>query len=148
MAMTWSVSFSASRSRISGWIAIGPQSGRSEQRAFKAMRRILAQHPARRPGSIGQMIRHVVQIALNAVGIFQPAQLPQFCWSQAESRGGGSHVQCSVYGKRPATRHLLGEHFGQFAAAIDHYIRAELRTGCAVRSHRSRRRSTSRRCAP
>jgi len=48
-----------------------------EDRAFQAVRGIFAQHAARRPRRVSQVVRHVVEMTLDAIGIFQAAQLAQ-----------------------------------------------------------------------
>ena len=64
-------------------ISIRAQSRGGEDRAFQAVRRFFCQYAARRPSCIFQVIRDGIEKFLNAVRIFQAAQLAQFPWSEA-----------------------------------------------------------------
>ena len=50
------------------------QRGRSEDRAFQAMRRLFTQDPPRRPSSAGEMVRNVIKKALDPGGRLERAQ--------------------------------------------------------------------------
>src|SRR5580658_5466105 len=53
------------------------QRRRCKQRSLIAMRRILPQHPPRRPGAVGQVVRHGVECPLDAMRRLQPPQFPK-----------------------------------------------------------------------
>src|SRR5262249_54090937 len=64
--------------------SICSQRGRAKDRALETMRSIFREDLARRPGRVCKVIRHGVKQLLNAVRIFQAAQLAQFLRSEAE----------------------------------------------------------------
>src|SRR5580698_4179822 len=101
--MTWSVSCSASKSSSSGG-----------DRALQAMGRPLGQNLARRPRRVFQVIRHVIEKLLNAVRIFQAAQLAQFLWSEVVDGTGGVSVWSSRHsrGSSVARRGKSAHDFG------------------------------------
>ena len=54
------------------------QGRRSKNSSFKAMAGELTQHPARRPARIGEVVRHLVEQALDTYGSAESAQGAQF----------------------------------------------------------------------
>ncbi len=68
-------------------ISVGAQRGGSQHGAFKTMRGVFPQHSARRPRGVGKVVGHGVQKFLDAVRIFQTAQLAQFFGREAGDVG-------------------------------------------------------------
>jgi hypothetical protein len=65
-------------------ISIHTQSGRREDCSFQAMRCLLGQYLAWRPGRVFQVVGHVVEKFLDAVGILQGSQFAQLSGSETE----------------------------------------------------------------
>src|SRR3974390_79939 len=80
----------------------------SEDRSFEAMGSLLAQHDARRPGRVLQVVGSVVEETLNAVGIFEAAQLAQLGGSECSQRV--AHV--GMYGSLPHGLRRLSDRGG------------------------------------
>src|SRR5678809_24881 len=79
-----------------GWITVGSKSGRGQRGAFKTVRSFLLQHSSRRPPRVRQVVRHLVEILLDAVRRFQTAQLAQLKWCEFIKRIGFAHWVIAV----------------------------------------------------
>ena len=66
-----------------GRISDGAQRSRSKDGAFKTMGSEFAQHAPRRPGGVGQVVRHIVEVALDPVRIAKSAQLAELSRREA-----------------------------------------------------------------
>ncbi len=76
------------------WIAIGAKGGGGKHGALKTVRGVLAQHDTGRPAGIGQVIRHVVEKALDTVWTFQTAQLAKLLGRKTAQR---MHHRCRKF---------------------------------------------------
>src|SRR5579872_5393642 len=63
-------------------ISVHAQRGSGKNRALETVRRFFRQDTARGPCSVCKVIWSVVEKLLNAVGVFQAAEPPQFCRSE------------------------------------------------------------------
>src|SRR5882724_4925926 len=70
-------------------IPVRTQCGSRKQSPFIAVRRILRQHPARGPGAVGEVVRHLVERTLNTLRCLQAAELAQFGGGEGSEGSGG-----------------------------------------------------------
>jgi hypothetical protein len=75
-------------------ISDSAQCGRCKQGSLVAMGRVLTQYAARRPGAVLEVVRHVVEGPLNALGSLQRAQLAEF--SRGQTPGVAIHPRFPV----------------------------------------------------
>jgi hypothetical protein len=64
-------------------VAVGTKGGGGEESAFETMGRILAQDAAGRPGSVSEMVRLAIKVALDSERVFEAAKLTEFGGSEA-----------------------------------------------------------------
>src|SRR5579862_5510687 len=77
-------------------VTIHMQRGGSKCRTFETMRCAFAKNAARRPGSVGQMVRHIIEKALDSVGILEAAELAEFGSSECASSISFYHLRAVV----------------------------------------------------
>ena len=118
--------------------AVGSQRRCRENRSFKTVRSIFAKYTTGRPRRVSNMIGHVVKKTLNAVWVFEAAQLAQFGGSEHVCRG--TH-RCRQFRRSEGRTALttedtdgteespqqsaveLSEQFPQFFRFVYHHIR-------------------------
>jgi len=77
-------------------ITQGAEGGGGEDRAFQSVGCALAQDDPRRPGGVGEMIRHLIEETLDTDRAFQGAQTAAFGWRQHWRKRSTLNVQGST----------------------------------------------------